>query len=176
MTRMVSCKRCGCECFWDTNRHGKKYLAVKMIQEYEGGTGGWKQPHYCQATDEEAAEYQAGLQRLIDEQKRQNEIALANGEIVVGQIVKVYRGRKVPIGTMGVVFWIAEEEDAFGCYKIGFKDDAGNKHFTAIHNVDYYFDGADALNEQRVAEAKAEAKARRKAQKELQSVDGEIEL
>lgn len=167
MSRMVSCKRCGCECFWDTNRHGKKYLAVKMIQEYDGGTGSWKQPHYCQATDEQAAEYQAGLQRLIDEEAARNEIALANGEIVVGQIVKVYRGRKVPQGTIGTVFWIAEEEDAFGCYKIGIKDEAGNKHFTAINNVDYYFDGADALNEARVAEAKAAAKAQRKLNKEL---------
>jgi hypothetical protein len=147
-----------------------------MIQEYEGGTGAWKQPHYCQATDEQAAEYQAGLQRLIDEQERQNEIALANGEIIVGQIVKVYRGRKVPQGTIGTVFWIADEEDAFGCYKIGIKDEAGNKHFTAINNVDYYFDGADALNEARVAEAKAEAKAQRKLKKELEATGAEVEI
>jgi hypothetical protein len=176
MARMVSCNRCGCECFWDTNRHGKRYLAVKMIQEYEGGTGGWKQPHYCQATDEQAAEYQARLQETKDQLKALEDAAIANGEIVVGQTVKVYRGRKVPIGTMGVVFWIAEQEDAFGCYKIGFKDEAGNKHFTAINNVDYYFDGADALNEQRVAEAKAEAKARRKMKKEMESADVEVEI
>ena len=176
MSKMVSCKRCGCECFWDTNRHGKKYLAVKMIQEYEGGTGGWKQPHYCQATDEQAAEYQARLQQTKDQLKALEDAAIANGEIVVGQIVKVYRGRKVPQGTIGTVFWIAEQEDAFGCYKIGIKDEAGNKHFTAINNVDYYFDGADALNEARVAEAKAAAKAQRKLNKELAAAeqDGEI--
>jgi hypothetical protein len=147
-----------------------------MIQEYEGGTGGWKQPHYCQATDEQAAEYQARLQETKDQLKALEDAAIANGEIVVGQTVKVYRGRKVPIGTMGVVFWVAEQEDAFGCYKIGFKDEAGNKHFTAINNVDYYFDGADALNEQRVAEAKAEAKARRKMKKEMESADVEVEI
>jgi hypothetical protein len=167
MSKLVSCNKCGCECYWDTNRNGKRYLAQRNEQEYEGGTGTWKSPHYCQATDEEAAAYQAMLearkQQLLNIQAEQ----IANGEIVVGQTVKVYRGRKVPQGTIGIVFWVAEEEDAFGCYKIGLKDEAGDKHFTSITNVDYYFDGADALNEARVAQAKAEAKARRQSDKEL---------
>ena len=176
MRKIVGCKRCGAECFWDTNRHGKKYLAEINEQQYEGGTGRWKQPHYCQATDAEALEYQESLQRLKDDEIRLNEIALENGEIVVGQIVKVYRGRKVPLGTIGIVFWLSEEADAFGCYKIGFKDDAGNKHFTAINNVDFYFDGADALNESRVAQEKAEAKERRRLKKEFEASGEEVEI
>jgi hypothetical protein len=116
------------------------------------------------------------LQRLKDDEIRLNEIALENGEIVVGQIVKVYRGRKVPLGTIGIVFWLSEEADAFGCYKIGFKDDAGNKHFTAINNVDFYFDGADALNESRVAQEKAEAKERRRLKKEFEASGEEVEI
>jgi hypothetical protein len=176
MRKIVGCRRCGAECFWDTNRHGKKYLAEVNEQQYDGGTGKWKQPHYCQATDAEAAKYQEGLQRLKDEQALRKQIALENGEIVVGQIVKVYRGRKVRLGTIGIVFWLSEEADGFGCYKVGFTDKAGNKHFTAINNVDFYFDGADALNEQRVAEAKAEAKARRKMKKEFEASGEEVEI
>ena len=174
MPKLVNCNKCGAECYWDTNRNGKRYLAQRCEQEYEGGTGTWKMPHYCNATPEQAAEYQASLQRLKDQQALEQMSAIENGEIVVGQTVKVYRGRKVAQGTIGIVFWVAEEEDAFGCYKIGLKDEEGNKHFTSISNVDYYFDGADALNEARVAQAKAEAKARRQSKKELvMSSDGE---
>jgi hypothetical protein len=176
MSKMVNCNKCGCECFWDTNRNGKRYLAQRAEQEYEGGTGTWKMPHYCTATPEQAAEYQADLQRRKDDAVRKKELDLANGEIMVGQIVKVYRGRKVPQGTIGIVFWISEEEDAFGCYKIGIKDEAGIKHFTAFNNVDFYFDGSDELNERRIAEAKAEAKERRKLKKELEASGQEVEI
>jgi hypothetical protein len=151
-------------------------LAQRAEQEYEGGTGTWKMPHYCTATPEQAAEYQADLQRRKDDAVRKKELDLANGEIMVGQIVKVYRGRKVPQGTIGIVFWISEEEDAFGCYKIGIKDEAGIKHFTAFNNVDFYFDGSDELNERRIAEAKAEAKERRKLKKELEASGQEVEI
>lgn len=161
----VNCNKCGCECFWDTNRNGKRYLAQRNEQEYANGVGTWKSPHYCTATPEEALEYQAGLQRQKDDENSRKLLALAEGEIIVGQTVKVYRGRKVPQGTIGVVFWLAEESDDFGAYKIGIKSADGTKHFVAINNVDFYFDGADELNEKRVAEAKAEAKANREARK-----------
>jgi hypothetical protein len=165
MRKFINCNKCGAECFWDTNRNGKRYLAQKSEREYADGIGTWKMPHYCKATPEEAAEYQAMLQREKDKQEELNAEAIANGEIVYGQTVKVYRGRKVPQGTIGIVFWIAEEPDHFGVVKIGIKDEAGVKHFLAINNVDFYFDGADELNEKRVAEAKAKAKADRATRK-----------
>ena len=164
-SQLANCKKCGCECFWDTNRNGKLYLAQRNEREYDGGVGTWKSPHYCTATPEQAAEYQAGLKAQIDEETKLKLEALANGEIVVGQTVKVYRGRKVPQGTIGVVFWIADEADDYGTYKLGIKSADGTKHFVAYHNVNFYFDGADELNERRVAEAKAEAKASRVARK-----------
>ena len=163
--KIVNCNKCGCECFWDTNRNGKRYLAQKAEREYSDGIGTWKMPHYCKATPEEAAEYQAMLQREKDKQEQRNAEAIANGEIVYGQTVKVYRGRKVPIGTIGIVFWVAEEADRFDTWKIGIKDEAGVKHFLAINNVDFYFDGADELNDKKVAESKAQAKADRAAKK-----------
>ena len=174
--KIVRCNKCGCECYWDTNRNGKRYLAQRNIREYEDGTGVWKSPHYCTATPEEAAEYQAMLQSDKLEQEYRLSVAIANGEIVVGQTVKVYRGRKVPQGTIGVVFWIADEADNFGTYKIGIKSVDGTKHFVAYHNVDFYFDGADELNEKRVAQAKAEAKASRAARKAFIASGEEVEF
>ena len=151
-------------------------MAQRNVQEYEGGTGTWKSPHYCAATDEQAASYQAMLRSAKLEQEYRLSVEIANGEIVVGQTIKVYRGRKIPQGTMGVVFWVADEPDHFGVYKIGFKDESGVKYFCAINNVDFYFDGADELNAKRVAEAKAEAKAQRKLNKELSMSNGEDEI
>lgn len=161
----VNCNKCGCECFWDTNRNGKRYLAQKAEREYSEGTGTWKMPHYCQATPEQAAEYQAMLKRDRDKHEEALADAINRGEIVYGQTVKVYRGRKVAQGTIGVVFWVAEEPDHFGVFKIGIKDEAGVKYFLAINNVDFYFDGADELNAVMVAKRKAEDKANRAAKK-----------
>ena len=172
--KIVRCNKCGDECYWDTNRNGKKYLAVNVSQEYEFGRGGWKMPHYCKATPEEAAAYQAQLQRLKDEQAMRDAQSVADGEIVVGQTVKVYRGRKVPIGTVGIVFWVAAEADRFDTWKIGIKCDDGVKHFLPTCNVDFYFDGADELNEIRVAAEKAQKKAYKESKKVLQDSDGEI--
>ena len=174
--KIVNCNKCGCECYWDTNRNGKRYLAQRNIREYQDGTGVWKSPHYCTATPEEAAEYQAMLQREKDHQEQRNAEAIANGEIVYGQTVKVYRGRKVPIGTIGIVFWVAEEADRFDTWKIGIKDEAGVKHFLAINNVDFYFDGADELNDKKVAESKAQAKADRAAKKASIASDDDNEI
>ncbi len=176
MQKLCNCNKCGAECFWDTNRNGKRYLAQKAVREYSEGTASWKMPHYCQATPEQAAEYQARLQSDKLEQEYRLSVAIANGEIVVGQTVKVYRGRKVPQGTIGIVFWIAEEEDQFGVQKIGIKDEVGVKYFLAINNVDFYFDGADQLNERKVAESKAQAKAYRASKKALIASDNEDEI
>ena len=174
--KLINCNKCGCECYWDTNRNGKRYLAQRCEQEYEGGTGTWKMPHYCNATPEQAAEYQASLQRLKDQQALEQMSAIENGEIVVGQTVKVYRGRKVAQGTIGIVFWVAEEADRFDTWKIGIKDEAGVKHFLAINNVDFYFDGADELNDKKVAESKAQAKADRAAKKASIASDDDNEI
>jgi hypothetical protein len=170
----VNCNKCGCECFWDTNRNGKRYLAQRNVQEYEGGTGTWKSPHYCTATPEQAAEYQAMLEARKEQMLNLQAVEIANGEIVVGQTVKVRRGRKVPIGIIGIVFWVADEADHFDTWKIGIKTETGDKHFLAINNVEFYFDGADELYESRVAAEKAQKKAYKESKKVLQDCDGEI--
>ena len=129
------CNKCGSQCYWDTNRNGKRYLAQDMEQEYEGGTGGWKQPHYCAATPELAAEYQAILQRQKDAAVIQHAADIANGEIVKGQTVVVVKGRKFAKGLTGLVFWVAEEADAYEVIKIGMTTEAGEKIYINIDNV-----------------------------------------
>lgn len=63
---------------------------------------------------------------------------------VYNKRVKVVKGRKVPKGTEGIVFWVKRYDnskygDPWGIYsvtKVGIKDDNGNVHFTAIDNVE----------------------------------------
>lgn len=50
-----------------------------------------------------------------------------------GKTIRVVRGRKVPIGTVGVVFWVGSNR--FG-EAVGFKDEAGNALFTSLKNVE----------------------------------------
>lgn len=49
-----------------------------------------------------------------------------------GDHVRVVKGRKVPIGTHGVVFWAGDSE--YG-QRIGLKDQAGVTHWTAAANA-----------------------------------------
>jgi hypothetical protein len=50
-----------------------------------------------------------------------------------GNVVKVVKGRKVPLGTEGEVFWLGDK--GWG-YSVGFKTAEGEKHFTSIRNVE----------------------------------------
>jgi hypothetical protein len=58
--------------------------------------------------------------------------------------VQVVKGRKVPIGTRGIVFWVKRYDnskygDPWGIYsntRIGFKDVDGNVYFTSYNNVE----------------------------------------
>jgi hypothetical protein len=59
--------------------------------------------------------------------------ALSSGEIVKDQTVVVVKGRKVPKGTTGVVMWTGV--DAYDKPRIGFRDAAGQTHWTAASNV-----------------------------------------
>ena len=81
----------------------------------------WNMAHTCDPAM--AAQYAA--------EKR---AAIASGEVVKGATVTVVRGRKVPKGTTGIVFWTGT--DAYDKPKIGFKDAAGTTHWTATSNVE----------------------------------------
>ena len=53
-----------------------------------------------------------------------------------GAEVKVVKGRKVPVGTEGVVFWLGESTYQRGEMRVGFKASTGEKHYTALSNVE----------------------------------------
>lgn len=54
-----------------------------------------------------------------------------------GDRVRVVRGRKVPIGTEGELFWMKEQVyQGRTVMRIGVKDDAGVPHWTYLRNVE----------------------------------------
>jgi hypothetical protein len=81
----------------------------------------WNMAHHCDPAA--VAQYTA-----------EKAARLAEGVIVKDCRVRVVKGRKVPRGTEGRVFWIGT--DGFDKPKIGFKDDAGATHWTAASNVE----------------------------------------
>jgi len=86
-------------------------------------------------------------------------------EITKGMTVEVYKGRKVPKGTEGVVFWLGAGN--YG-YRVGLKDDAGETHWTALDNCRAVCTDKDSdeswveYDERKTAEAAA-AEAKRAA-------------
>jgi hypothetical protein len=50
-----------------------------------------------------------------------------------GRMIEVVKGRKLPHGTKGEVFWYGQSK--FGGYSVGFITDSGEKHFTNANNV-----------------------------------------
>ena len=71
-----------------------------------------------------------GRSAHVESVKAYNE---ANGAILKGTEVVVVRGRKTPIGTEGVVFWLGE--DNYGNANAGIKDAEGNTIWTAVSNL-----------------------------------------
>ena len=129
-----ACKRCGETVWWDTSkRTGGRYLAQRKIVGGCGDGGArWsksiKIPHVCDSTT--IANHEAQLTHAATAHAD----ALAAGQIIVGQHVIVARGRKVPRGATGIVFW--RGDSTYG-ERIGIKiDGSDEKVFTALQNVD----------------------------------------
>lgn len=63
-------------------------------------------------------------------------------EKYLDKTVRVVKGRKVPIGTEGTVFWIGAVNYSKYCnwwsweFRIGFKDADGNTFFTSERNIE----------------------------------------
>jgi hypothetical protein len=131
--RKFECRDCGRVVVWMTSKKGHRYLAQPL--EWSGSETFAQRVYYprheCNPTIEERAMVAARAEA------RAAEIAekISNGEIVKGQRVEVVKGRKVPKGTTGIVFWIADAPDAYDVIKVGFTTDEGVKHFTNVQNV-----------------------------------------
>lgn len=115
---IVKCDGCGVEV---AKREDGKIFTVRGFGHYHARKFTcWNMLHTCDPA----------LAALVAQERA---AALASGEIVKDQTVVVVKGRKVPKGTTGRVFWIGV--DAYDKPKIGFLDAAGQKHWTAASNV-----------------------------------------
>jgi hypothetical protein len=91
----------------------------EMIQAYED--------HVDHLRVEREAEYAARMTQEAEERAQAEAL-----EPVKGARVRVVKGRKVPKGTEGVVFWLGM--DTYGM-RLGLKDAEGQTHWTAASNV-----------------------------------------
>lgn len=84
------------------------------------------------------AEFEANRMYWADRAAEANRAEEARREMFAaygrGNVVKVVKGRKTPLGTEGTVFWLGESK--FGGYRVGFETPSGETHYTALSNVE----------------------------------------
>lgn len=115
---IVTHDRCGAEV---VIREDGKIFDVQRCGYYQARKFEcWHGAHHC---DEAAV-----AARTVERER-----AAADGEIVKGCDVVVARGRKVPKGTTGRVFWMGDK--GFGM-SVGIRTADGATHFTALKNCD----------------------------------------
>lgn len=125
------CRDCGHEVVWAISKKGNTYLAriAKWSSDCMSSFNGRHNErtfypfHDCTPD----AEYQRRYNEAMEFLAKKNERAIESGEIVKGQKVRVFKGRKIPVGTVGVVFWIAPEPDHFDVVKAGVETETGEK-------------------------------------------------
>jgi hypothetical protein len=129
-SREFACADCGRAVHRRTSKAGKRYTA-----EYFGWSGTetfaertFYRSHACTPVEGWREAQEAREAEAIA-------CAAANGQIIKGVTVEVIKGRKVAIGTTGVVFWVADRPDDYDTIKVGFKTAEGDKHFININNV-----------------------------------------
>lgn len=95
-----------------------------------------------------------------------------------GAVVKVVRGRNVPKGTVGQVFWVGRDKYSarYGQvkYRIGLKDAIGAVHWTAATNVERV-GHIEYLMERNAAEAAREEQSYRLACEDAERIAAESE-
>ena len=161
MSKSAMCTKCGStSVFWHENRNGKWVLCVKKQRAYDNGIGAWTEPHICTGEGLEASEMiervnnivehvfemslndwqdwaistQSRVEDVIDsELAKFKSLRKALNDDAPVYMVEVFKGRKVPVGTIGELIWF--NLDSYGSMKVGVKDAEGNAHFTAITNV-----------------------------------------
>jgi hypothetical protein len=98
-------------------------------------TRGWSYPalgSFVDATPEVLAKWQA--HQAAAEEAYRKELAIREAaRPAKGKTLKVVRGRKVAVGTVGTCFWIGESR--WGV-RVGIKDATETVHWTAVTNVE----------------------------------------
>jgi len=151
VAKSAMCMKCGNnEVFWHENRNGKWVLCEKKSQYYENGIGGWIAPHYCDgkgfSPEFMVQSYKSYIEVIFDQEQwaefdfndlngKLKSLRKSLGEDVPSMPVEVFKGRKVPVGTVGEIIWVGI--DSFGNVKVGIKDAQEEVHFTAVSNVKF---------------------------------------
>ena len=135
-----NCKDCGTQVVWAVSKKtGKTYLAglKGWSSDYSSSSNGkynerfYYPFHKCEANPEYQARYAEAMAFL----NADREAKVAAGEIVVGQTVEVFKGKKIPVGTTGVVFWVAPEPDNYDTIKVGLKTATDEKVYVNISHL-----------------------------------------
>jgi hypothetical protein len=106
-------------------------------------TRGWTYPNHCKvdATPEVIAAWQAWSEVKRQEYLKRDREEQAR-KVSKGKMVVVARGRKVPKGTTGIVFWYGAGQ--WGD-RVGVKDSRGTVHWTAAVNCDVILSNQEKL-------------------------------
>ena len=134
------CKDCNAEVMWAiSKKSGKTYLAVETTwmsdadRSQNGRTNQRKFYPFHKCTPD--AEYQARYTKAMAVLEADRQSKIGSGEIVVGQVVEVYKGKKIPVGTTGVIFWVAPSPDHYDIIKVGLTTPEGEKVFVNIAHI-----------------------------------------
>jgi hypothetical protein len=114
---------------WDDETGGTKRITY-------ASTRGWTYPNSCtvDATDEIRAKYNELMEnaRKINLARRLREEAMRPA---IGKMVRVVKGRKVPVGETGSIFWFGADNYNRGKMRVGIKI-GEEKVFTSADNVE----------------------------------------
>jgi hypothetical protein len=128
---------------FSSEAEGEDFVAAKRAERIEAGNFepiAYRVTRVAPKAEVDAfleAEFAANRQYWADRAAEAKRAEQAKAEMFEtygrGKVVKVVKGRKVPLGTEGTVFWL--DESKFGGYRVGFETLSGEKHFTALSNV-----------------------------------------
>jgi hypothetical protein len=148
VAQQAVCKKCGSSSvFWHKNRNEKWVLCQSKSEQYDNGVGSWIEPHYCDGKGFGVAEsiesYESCINVIFNPESNEIDYGKLNAHLkslrsalkenVPSIPVEVFKGRKVPVGTVGEISWVGI--DSFGNVKVGIKDAQGEVQFTAVSNV-----------------------------------------
>jgi len=121
------CKRCGIPVVTVTSRRTGNDYQVNISRSHSG---------YWFYMKHDVHECTEGA--IHDHHAQRNAVRLfckMNNLLEVGAPVVVSKGRKFPIGTEGVVIWLAEKEDQWGRFRAGVKKEDGEVMWIDSNNI-----------------------------------------